>query len=197
MNDYWDLIVTGEPGDSPGPPRPRTRIPAAGEEVELACLEKRITWVRTHYIAGRTQPCLGQVCACVTSSKPLKARWTGYAMCIDIAARKLCVGVFTEECRRTAPMLGDKLTDLHGARIRLRRRGTRTNGPLTAQVEVGKWPKVGASPVALKEVLRRTWWGEKGGPTTDVDALARPEIPGGDDSPNDTAGSVDGGDDDG
>ena len=187
VDDYWDLIVTGDPGADPGPPRPRTRIPEAGEEVVFCVLDPNVTWVRTHYIGGRTQPCLGQMCACVTSSKPLKARWTGYAMAQEIKVRKLCVAVLTEEAKRTCPELADKLVDLHGAKLTVRRRGPRKNGPLSAAVEVGKWPRVGRSPVELREVLKRTWWGRDGGPVTDVDALDKREQYGEEISPPDPA----------
>ncbi len=175
-NDYWDLIVTGDPGGNPGPAHPRTRIPDKGEKVTFCLLDDHITWVRTHYISGRTQPCLGQQCACQTSTRPLRARWTGYAMATDIATRKLCVAVLTEHARDTCPVLGDRAQNLRGARLTVTRRGDKKNAPITAEIEVGKWPKVGESPVALRAVLVRTWWGEKGGPVTEVDKASNQQI---------------------
>jgi hypothetical protein len=138
--------------------------PRTGEQVGGLCLSERVLGVITHWIDGRTMPCVKVLSYCEGCSRKLPSRWKGYLAIMKPVDGKYAILELTEEARRSCPDLGPDKWSLRGKRILLTRRGTSKRAAVTATILAGEAQKCLPEGFNLKEALMRIWRGgwEKG-----------------------------------
>src|SRR5258708_7862317 len=71
--------------------------PKTAESLSFIVLDEKVTEVWTHWIGGRTQPCLGDGCECKNWPATNKRRWKGYVMALRRPTLQLVIAEITPE----------------------------------------------------------------------------------------------------
>lgn len=146
------------------PPKQKTKVPIvrpkAAQTLRFFLLDQEVTGVWTHWIGGRTQPCLGEVCECVNWPASKMQRWKGYCMAVQKEGFPLCLVEITPEAYRDCSELQDTTRSLRGSLLTLRRLGTKPNGKVVATVQYSAINVEKPSPISCKEALWEVWFSE-------------------------------------
>jgi hypothetical protein len=148
-----------------GPPKkekPKAPIkrPKTAQTVRYVLLDEQVTEVWTHWIGGRTQPCLGKSCECANWPPKQNQRWKGYLMALEKPAHQLVIVELTPEAFSGCAELQDRSRSLRGALLTLQRQGTQPNGRVKAAVQYSTSDNLKGSPVSVKEALWDVWFAE-------------------------------------
>jgi len=155
----FDHIPSGGPNVNGERKRPKTRSPGSGERVLLAPVEDAVGWYLTHYIHGRTKPCLGDRCACQKADKPLPTRWQGYVLALEMPKRQVVLALLTKNCWDVCAELRDGKQSLRSGQLILTRKGG-AQGVVEAAFVPGFYPMSQIPVLAYthQDQLMRVWF---------------------------------------
>jgi len=146
------------------PPKKKIKVPIVrpktAQTLRFIVLDEEVTQAWTHWLGGRTQPCLGIGCECRQWPQGQNQRWKGYLMCIQKEGIPLCLAEITTEAWRDCPELQDETRSLRGALLTLKRQGSQPNGKVVASVQYNHSAAVKASPIDCKDALWDVWFAE-------------------------------------
>lgn len=108
------------------------------QPVRAIILSESVVGVYTHYIDGRTRPCMGTVRTCGGCAAGMSRRWKGYLGCIVPVNGKRVLVEVTTEAVRGCPMLLTSKVNLRGSTIELRRTAEAKNSPVRATIGSGR-----------------------------------------------------------
>lgn len=160
QQSVWDRLPSGRPDAEPESRRPRSRTPGPGETLVLVPLEDGVGWYQTHFLNKRTKPCLGELCPCQRADRPLRKRWQGYILALEMPQRKLVLALLSHNTWASCPELRTHQYSLRGAKLTLTRKGG-AQGPIVGLVEPDFYPlsQVPVLPYGHKDQLLRVWFG--------------------------------------
>lgn len=131
--------VEGEPlWEQSPPPRPTLYLQRLkihpGTKYQVGSLASRPTGLWTHYVSGKTFPCIGERFNCPYCGPLTSQRWTGYLPVKIPRSHLLWFVTLTDGCRDHCPELKDETIDLKGHILTVWREGQRSNSPLRVSV---------------------------------------------------------------
>lgn len=148
------------------PPRPRrvAKIvrPRPGEPLDVIVYTPQVWGMMTHWVNGRTKPCLAKDCPCQKEGSDLRSLWKGYllAATYDKLSELVIVEISVEAAWQCKELQG-QCQLLRGARLKLRRANAKANSQVIPELTLNHrtdWP---APPLDLVEALSRVWFGVK------------------------------------
>jgi hypothetical protein len=128
-------VVTGTP-DDPGVKGPETVRVRRGPKAEFYPVVRQASWYTTHFLYGRTKPCLGDGCECHSLEKPVRPRWSGFLLCaVRFAPLKIVNLALTQNCWDSCELLRNKNLDLRYYKISVWRDGRGDKGRVYCQLD--------------------------------------------------------------
>jgi len=166
VKEVWKYVLGGGPDSPEKEKRPKTVRPRAGQTISAVGLEAGAVWVWTHYLHGRTKPCLQEFCVCRKVDSPLESRWQGFILADHWGYNKVVLLGLTENVMDTCPELREGKLDLRGAMIDLTRPAGKRNGIVTAVVKPDfrrSWKTI-VMPYTTRDCLEKMFWRSKRDP---------------------------------
>jgi len=147
---------------SPLPPEGRRFVrilsPSVGKPIRFVSLSTVVTGVLTHFVNGRTQPCLPQACPFCPPVIGYPQRWKGYLFGRDVEGHVAALLELPADTCRTHVQLRDQSINLAGASILAERIGPAPNSTVRATVRLDAVTRV--RPAQEPDILRhlsRIW----------------------------------------
>jgi hypothetical protein len=138
----------------------RVFSPGVGGSLKVVSLSHAVLGVTTHWLHGRTQPCITGDEPCVGCKGGVAKRWKGYLACYAVLKKELGLLELTAFAYRRCRELHED-NDLYRREISLQRIGAGSNGKIIATVsaEVVTWNLPPHGP-DVQDTLLRIWFGE-------------------------------------
>lgn len=132
------------------------------EPVDVVIHSAQVLGVITHWVNGRTKPCLKDRCPCRTTPDRYRPIWKGYVLATNHhQAGKLVIVEITQEAAQAEPRLSGGCEILRGARLQLRRRTASPASDVLPTLTVAYRPDWPPEPFPLLEALGIVWFGVK------------------------------------
>jgi hypothetical protein len=97
--------------------------------------------VNTHWVGGRTHPCLGTGPECIGHAEGVPVRWKGYLFGHSDQLHRPCLFELSADAVRKSLQLRDRGCCLRGAMIRLSRVGPNINSPVSVELRLDVRPQ--------------------------------------------------------
>lgn len=133
--------------------------PTPDREIHVVLVSQSLLGVFTHWIDGRTRPCLGSREECVGCDLKLPRRWKCFLGAFNPASGRLGILEVTQEAFLRCRQLNEDSGKLRGLTVRLIRTGLAKNARVTALV--GARVTAGATvppSFDVKAALERVWF---------------------------------------
>lgn len=153
----WD----DNPPENPGGRFIPIYSPKCGQTMRLIVLSDHVEGVWTHWVDGRTIPCVGKTAGCICGRLDLGRRWKGYVAAYEpehgrVVLAELTLGAYTS--------IRERLTEvsyrLRGKVLRLWRAGGKDNARCSASF-LDKTLLDASTPLPaapdVRETLRHIW----------------------------------------
>ena len=177
--DQIPLTDRPPPGKPPFIPiiSPKPTLP-----IRAIILGRRLYGVFTHFLDGKTRPCLTGFSPCYSCRKRVPKRWKGYlGVILPGSGRRAIAEITAEACLRN-PGLYPGSTPLRGNVLDLRRSGKAANSPVACEIQTSCAYSAVPPEFDVMEALCRIWqldcWfpsGDPGDPCIDSNGEAGEE----------------------
>jgi hypothetical protein len=123
-------------------------------------LSDRVECVDTHWIGGRTQPCMGDATVCDGHRMGLSIRPKGY-VAVQLGADKTVWILEITESAFDSNLALSRTSGLRGVQFEARRKHANINSELIVDTYEGRRPNFELAPdIDVKDVLCRIWFGK-------------------------------------
>lgn len=128
-----------------------------GSPVQLFCANPTLYGVRTHYVEGRTQPCVDDTRGYCDHCQESKPRWYGYIAGLVPLVGRIALAELTFEAASNCPTLREIGTSLRGLHLKIERIGTNKRGRCVATFEPMRVRVNLPPPVDIPAALCAVW----------------------------------------
>jgi hypothetical protein len=126
--------------------------PKVGSPVSGLCYSSAVVGTNTHFLHGRTHPCLGTGPECIGHAEGIPVRWKGYLFGLSDQTHQPVLFEIPADCVRQTIQLRDSAVNLRGAMVRFIRIGPNINSPVRAEVRLDARPQ--ACPEEEPDIIR-------------------------------------------
>lgn len=126
MNESKHIVWQSAPPSEFRPCKYRILRTPVGSSISGIILSENVLGTATHYLGGRTQPCIGSLCPCAT--KPIRQDWHGYVYLLGKKTREIVIFEITAGPALKLNENWNRYKTIRGLEVLFSRTGTNTNG---------------------------------------------------------------------
>lgn len=168
-----------KPVECPDPDRRpwvRQLIPQAGVATRVYCVHNHVQGYATHWIDGRTRPCLNSRMFCEGCQRASEPRWEGYIGVVVWPRKTVAILKITKGAWNYSRTLKREQGALRGKMLICCRLGSQNNSPLSIEMAPAEF-SVQLPPMwPLQETLARLWGYNVLGDIEDAETVDLSEI---------------------